>query len=395
MFETLSPAPPDPILGLGESFLADNRPGKINLSIGVFKDEQGQTPVLNCVKLAEQQLLESERTKGYLGIDGLADFNRLATELMLGGIVPPQQVAVCQTPGGTGALRVAADFLAKSLAPSRVWCSAPTWPNHGPIFESAGHEVKSYRYLSADRRTLDLEGMFDDLQQACPGDVVCLHACCHNPSGIDPTAQQWAAIAEQTASRKLMPLIDFAYQGFGDGLVEDQVGIRAMAQKHAEFLLCGSFSKNFGLYSERVGTLMVAVPQVDSANSVASRIKLAVRSNYSNPPRHGAAVVATVLSDPELRRQWEDELTGMRQRIHRMRSEFVAETKRIGCATDFSFLMDQRGMFSFSGLTPLQVDWLRTEKAIYIVGSGRINVAGITPQNLETLAAAVSEALSV
>ncbi len=395
MFETVAAAPPDPILGLGEAFQNDPRTNKINLTIGVYRDDQGRTAVLDCVKKAEAIILAKESTKGYLGIDGLVEFNRLASELSLADIVGAERVAAAQTPGGTGALKVAADFLAKSFPNARVWCSNPTWPNHFSLFETAGLETKVYPYLAADKKSLDLNAWVDTLErEARAGDAICLHACCHNPSGIDPTADQWEEIAQLTAQRGILPIIDFAYHGFGDGLEEDRLGIRAIAKEHQEFFVCSSYSKNFGLYSERVGGLMAICPTSEVASRVSSNIKQSVRANYSNPPRHGASIVATILADAELKKLWLSELAGMRNRIHSVRKMFVDAMRDLGCPIDFAFLLKQKGMFSFSGLTPMQVDWLRNEKAIYMVGSGRINVAGITSENLQSLCAAINDAIS-
>ncbi|MCC7334888.1 MAG: aspartate/tyrosine/aromatic aminotransferase [Pirellulaceae bacterium] len=394
MFETLAAAPPDPILGLTDTFVQDPRSDKINLTIGVYRDESGLTPILKSVKQAEERLLSSEKSKGYLGIDGLPEFRKLAGELTLGEWVEPERAAVCQTPGGTGALRVAADFLAKQTPHARVWCSTPTWPNHNSIFESAGLETKAYPYLSDDRKSLDFAAMFELLErEGRAGDVLLLHACCHNPTGIDPTTEQWSELAELAGQRGMLPLIDFAYHGFGDGLDEDRRAIAEISKHHAEFFVCSSYSKNFGLYSERVGALLAVCPDHTIAQRLASNIKVSVRSNYSNPPRHGGAIVAEILGDAELREQWLVELAQMRGRIHSMRTQFVEAMKQSGCAVDFSFLLGQRGMFSYSGLTPMQVDWLRTQKGIYIVGSGRINVAGITTSNMATLTNAIAEAL--
>lgn len=394
MFESLSPAPPDPILGLNDAFQQDKHPHKINLTSGVYRDESGLTPILPSVKEAERRLLEQETSKGYLGIDGMEEYRRLASQLTLGDIVDAQRVVACQTPGGTGALRVAADFIYKNTPQARVWCSTPTWPNHNSIFQMAGLETKAYPYLSADHKSLDFSAMLDALERdGRMGDVICLHACCHNPTGIDPTQEQWAEMAELVGQRGMLPLVDFAYQGFGDGLVEDRLCLTEIAKHNAEFLVCSSYSKNFGLYSERVGALLAVCTSADMVPCVASNVKVAVRCNYSNPPRHGGAIVATILGDAQLRSQWEKELGEMRGRIHNVREQFVSAMKQTNCAVDFSFLLSQRGMFSYSGLTPLQVDWLRTQRGIYIVGSGRINVAGITSSNLGTLSAAIAEAL--
>lgn len=393
MFESISAAPPDPILGLSDAFREDSRADKVNLTIGVYRDEAGKTPVLDCVKAAEKLLLENEDTKGYLGIDGLPEFRQLVSQLVLGQAVPSERVCTAQTPGGTGALRVAADFLASSGG-RRIWCSQPTWPNHGSIFESAGLEVLSFPYLASDRKSLEFDKLLETLERdGRAGDVICLHACCHNPTGIDPTTEQWQEIAGLTAGRGMLPLVDFAYHGFGDGLEEDRRGLLALAEQHEEMLICSSYSKNFGLYSERIGALLAVSQSAEATPKVASRIKQVVRSNYSNPPRHGGAVVATILGDESLRGDWENELAAMRGRIHQMRTEFVDAMRTAGCETDFSFLLSQRGMFSFSGLSPMQVDWLKKERGIYIVGSGRINVAGITPDNMPRLALAITEAL--
>lgn len=394
MFETLSAAPPDPILGLTEAFQQDPRKDKINLTMGVYRDSTGQTPVLECVKQAEQRLLQTESTKGYLGIDGLPEFRRLAAELTVGTLLPAERIVSCQTPGGTGALRVSADFLAAHHPRARVWCSNPTWPNHKSIFEAAGLETLSYPYLSADRKSLDYGAMLDQLDtQARAGDVLLLHACCHNPTGIDPTREQWGQLAELAAQRGLLPLIDFAYHGFGDGLEEDRLAIAEFSKCTPELLICGSYSKNFGLYSERVGALLVVCGGASATSAVASHVKVSVRSNYSNPPRHGGAIVAAILGDPQLKSLWQTELTTMRNRIHAMRKLFVESMAATGCGVDFSFLLGQRGMFSYSGLTPMQVDWLRSQKGIYIVGSGRINVAGITEDNIGQLTTAIAESL--
>lgn len=394
MFDSITPAPPDPILGLAEAFNQDGRPEKINLTIGVYRDGEGKTPVLESVKEAERRLLESESTKGYLGIDGLDAYNQAVRQLTLGDLVAADRVFVAQTPGGTGALKVAADFIRKNFSPARVWVSSPTWPNHVGIFETAGLATESYPYLTADRTAVAVEASLQHIEaQGRTGDVICLHACCHNPTGVDPTAEQWQAIAAATRRKGMLPLIDFAYHGFGDGLDEDRRGLEAIAKEHDEWLVCSSYSKNFSLYSERVGALQVICGTSRDANKAAGSVKQAVRSNYSNPPRHGAAIVATILDDPQLRKRWLRELQQMRDRIQRMRALFVEQMKATGCPTDFSFLLDQRGMFSFSGLTPVQVDSLRTNHAIYIVGSGRINVAGITEENVQRLTRAIATEL--
>ncbi len=313
----------------------------------------------------------------------------------MGNVIAPDRAAVVQTPGGTGALRVAGDFLATSFPHMRVWFSNPTWPNHMGIFQRSGLESKIHPYLSADKTSLDLTAMMDTLErEARAGDAIVLHACCHNPTGIDPTPEQWSEIAELTAQRGMLPILDFAYQGFGDGPEEDRLGLAEIAKQHQEFFVCSSFSKNFGLYSERVGALIGVTQSREHADKLLSQLKQSVRVNYSNPPRHGAAVVSTILGDAALKQEWLVELAGMRNRIHAMREKFVVGMKAAGCETDFSFLLKQKGMFSYSGLTPMQVDWLKSQKAIYMVGTGRINVAGITSSNLPVLCQAITEAIA-
>ena len=394
MFETLRPAPPDAIFGITEAFAADPSPQKINLAVGVFKDAQGQTPVLACVKAAERRLIESETTKTYLGIEGLADYREHVRRLVFSDAVAADRVAVVQTPGGTGGLRVVADFLAAHLSAATVWVSNPTWENHTNIFASAGLATDSYRYLDASKTRLDFQGMLDDLTaKARPGDVVLLHACCHNPTGVDLSPEQWAQVADLVVERKLLPLVDFAYQGFGAGLEEDAAGLRTLLGRCEELLVASSFSKNFGLYSERVGAAALVASEAPAAKAGLSQLKRAVRSNYSNPPRHGAAVVATVLGDAELTTLWTQELTAMRQRISAMRQELVEALRAGGAKRDFAFLLDQSGMFSYTGLTPMQCDRLRSEQSIYIVGSGRINVAGVTSENLPRLSEGILSVL--
>ncbi|MEY4565176.1 MAG: Aspartate aminotransferase [Planctomycetota bacterium] len=394
MFDHLTMAPADPILGLSQAFRNDPRGEKIDLTVGVYKDETGATPILKSVKEAERRLLEQETTKGYLGIEGLVEFDRQVAEMALQGAVSLDRTATVQTPGGTGACRVAADFVGRHFPGSRVWLSNPTWVNHNSIFEAAGLKVVVHPYLSADKVSLDLSGMLDTLKKdGRRGDVICLHACCHNPTGIDPDAVAWKQIAEVTSSIGMLPLVDFAYQGFGDGLAEDATGVKSLLEKHEELLVCSSLSKNFGLYSERVGAMTLVASTPQAAATAMSQLKLVVRCNYSNPPRHGASIVATILGDSELRKMWEAEVDGMRLRIHKMREMFVAGMHQLTKKRDFGFLLKQKGMFSYSGLTAMQVDWLQKNKALYIVGSGRINVAGMTTKNVPIICEAIAESL--
>jgi len=393
MFSSLPLAPPDAILGLAEAFKHDPNPKKINLSVGVYKDEQGNTPILACVKEAERRLLASEKSKGYLSIEGHPEYAQRVQELLFGAgheVLKSKRAITAQTPGGTGSLRVAADFLKKHFPQAKVWLSKPTWANHAAIFTAAGQQTDTYAYLDASGRGLDFTAMLAALKKIPAGDVVLLHACCHNPTGIDPTPAQWKEIAQVVQAQKVLPLIDFAYQGFGDGLVEDAGGLRELAIPGQELLICSSFSKNFGLYGERVGALTVVAADADSAHRTLSQVRTTIRSNYSNPPTHGAAVVATILGDAGLRQQWEQELAAMRERIHAMRRLFVETMRRKAPAQDFGFLANQKGMFSFSGLSNLQVDELRTKHALYVVGNGgRINVAGMTKENMEPLCTAI------
>ena len=397
MFEHISPAPPDSIRGLGEAFKRDPNPKKINLSVGVYKDAGGNTPVLASVKEAERRMLDAEKTKNYLSIEGLPDYGKYVRELLFGAgseIVTSQRAVTAQTPGGTGSLRVAADFLKKQMPGAKVWMSKPTWANHPAIFQAAGFQIEQYPYIDASGKALDFPALVGGLEKVSPGDIVLLHACCHNPTGIDPTLTQWKQIADVVYQRQALALVDFAYQGFGDGLQEDAAGLRELARPGKELLVCSSFSKNFGLYSERVGALTLVAPSSEAAEAALSHVRIAIRVNYSNPPQHGGAVVAAVLGSPELRQQWESELAEMRSRINGMRRLFVDTMKRKAPQHDFSFLSTQKGMFSFSGLTPMQVDELKTRHALYIVvAGGRINVAGMTEENMDQLTTAIASVL--
>ena len=392
MFESISAAPADPILGLADLFRADDRPEKINLGIGVYKYETGKTPVLTSVKKAEQYLLENETTKNYLSIDGLADFARCTQALLFGNqspLITAGRARTAQTPGGTGALRVAADFLATQTSVKRVWISNPSWPNHNNVFKAAGLEVCEYHYYDPANHTLDFDGMLASLKQVQPGDVVLFHGCCHNPTGIDPTAEQWHQLAELSQANGWLPLFDFAYQGFARGLEEDAEGLRIFAASHQELIVASSYSKNFGLYNERVGAITLVAADASVADTAFSQVKYTIRANYSNPPAHGAAIVATILGNDTLRTIWEQELSDMRQRIQRMRQLFVNTLAEKGAQRDFSFIIKQNGMFSFSGLTKDQVIRLREEFGVYAVNSGRVNVAGMTPDNMSALCEAI------
>lgn len=396
MLESIPLAPPDAILGLTEAFKKDPNPDKINLSVGVYRDAEGVTPILKCVKAAEKRLLDHESSKSYLPINGSPEYARVVQNLLFGGdheIVAAGRAATLHTPGGTGALRVASDFVKNLLPDARIWCTRPTWPNHPNVFAAAGLGVESFDYFDAAENALAFDAMIAGLEKIPAGHVVVLHACCHNPSGVDPTGDQWRQIADTVYGRRLLPLLDFAYQGFGDGLNQDAAGLLEFCRPGCELIVCSSFSKNFGLYNERVGALTFVGANPDSAAAVLSQMKACVRANYSNPPCHGGAIVSTVLQDDELKAEWATEVDAMRHRINGMRDLFVQTMKEQKASRDFSFIRQQRGMFSFSGLSAEQVDQLRDKYSIYAVRSGRINVAGITASNIERLCRAIGSVL--
>lgn len=396
MFERIEMAPPDAILGLTEAFKADPRPEKINLGVGIYKDENSNTPIFESVKKAEKRLLAAEKTKAYLPMPGDPAYGRDVREIIFGAghdILAANRAVTMHTPGGTAALRIGGDFLKKLQLAGRIWVSEPTWANHAGVFKAAGLEVASYPYYDAAGKQLAFDEMTSALEQVPAGDAVLLHACCHNPTGIDPTPEQWSQLAELARKAGFLPFFDFAYQGLGDGLEEDARGLRRFCDAGCEMLVASSFSKNFGLYNERVGALTLVAADADAAQRAFSQLKLCVRTSYSNPPSHGGAIVTTILGDPELRKMWESEVRAMCERINGMRELFVETLRGLGVKQDFSFIARQKGMFSFSGLTPEQVDALREKNAIYIVRSGRINVAALTSGNIETVCKAIAGVL--
>lgn len=396
MFETIPLAPADAILGLTEAFKKDPSPRKINLGVGVYTDATGRTPILNCVREAEKRLADKATTRSYLPIDGDPAYRAAVQGLLFGedtSLVNEDRVYTTTAPGGTGALRVVADFIKQHFPSTTVWLSQPTWPNHPQIFEAAGVRTATYRWFDPVSNGLDFEAALQDIQRIPGGGFVLLHGCCHNPSGADPDAAQWQQIADVLAARGLVPLIDFAYQGFGDGLDEDAVGVRTIAATCREAIICSSFSKNFGLYADRVGAATFITGDADAADKLASQVKRVIRANYSNPPQHGSAIITTVLNDPALKAQWLEELALMRGRINQMRSLFVKTLAEKGVERDYSFIERQRGMFSFSGLNKDQVRALRERYNIYIVGSGRISVAGMTEGNMDALCSAIADVL--
>jgi len=394
MFQHIQPAPRDPILGLTEAFRNDPNPQKINLGVGVYQDASGQTPVLESVRKAGRRVLEQQTTRSYLPIPGSPAFASAVQKLMFGEdheAIAAGRSATSHTPGGTGALRVAADLIHQHMPKATVWLTVPTWPNHPQIFAAAGVPTKSFPYFDPATNGLAFEKTLAAIKQIPAGDVVLLHGCCHNPTGIDPSNKQWGELADAVYGCGLLPLLDFAYQGFADGIQEDAAGLRAFCRPGAELIICSSFSKNFGLYCERVGALTVVAADRETADIVQSQVKVCIRANYSNPPAHGAELVTTVLGDPELTCLWRQEVAQMRDRINGVRRLLVDTLKAKGVPGDYSFITRQRGMFSFSGLTPEQVDALRENYAIYIVRSGRINVAGITEANVGRLCEAIAE----
>ncbi len=396
MFKNIKTAPADPILGLTETFKADPNPDKINLSVGVYKDANGQTPVLKSVKEAERRVLEQEDSKGYLPMTGEPAYCARVQEIMFGEdheIIAEKRAVTAQCPGGTGALRIVGDYLHVLHPSASLWLSDPTWANHGTIFGAAGLNCEKYSYRDPKTNGLDFDAMYESIKKIPRDDAILLHGCCHNPTGIDPTPEQWAKIGELLARQGVLPLVDFAYQGLADGIEEDRAGLLELTKKVKQMIVCSSFSKNFGLYRERTGALTVVADDAQQAARVMSQIKLRIRYNYSNPPSHGGQIVAIVLGDKELKAQWVEEVADIRNRINEMRHLFVKTLKEKGVTQDFSSITGQRGMFSFSGLTKDQVNRLRDEYSIYIVGSGRINVAGMTPSNMDRLCEAIKAVL--
>ncbi|GEN22385.1 aromatic-amino-acid aminotransferase [Halomonas cupida] len=392
MFEKIERVPGDAILGLIEAFRKDTNPQKVDLGVGVYRDAQGSTPVMRAVKEAEALLLKNETTKTYIGSHGAPSYGEVVLPLVLGEdspVLAAGRASVTQSPGGTGALRLAADFVASQLPGKGIWVSDPTWPNHHGIFTAAGIELHKYPYVDADNR-LDFNGMLSALKQIPQGDVVVLHACCHNPTGFDLNQQQWQQVLEVVQQRDLLPLVDFAYQGFAEGLDEDAYAVRLLAENLESVLITSSCSKNFGIYNERTGALIVVAKDNEEMENVRSQIAIVARENYSNPPAHGGSIVAEILHSAELEKIWREELTEMRDRINTLRRDFVEALKPYGLDEKYAHIAEQRGMFSYTGLTPEQVDRLRDEFGIYMVRSGRANVAGFSNENLPYIAKAVA-----
>ncbi|TWT18274.1 aromatic amino acid transaminase [Luteimonas wenzhouensis] len=392
-FANVELVPGDPILGLTEAYNADPRATKVNLGVGIYYDEDGRIPVLRAVQQVERQLAEQSKPRGYLPIDGLPDYTRATRDLLFGAqspLVVEGRAVTTQTIGGSGALRVGAELLKKTLPFARIAISSPSWENHRAVFTAVGFEVVEYAYFDAATRGVDFDGMLADLRRLEPGTVVLLHACCHNPTGADLTPAQWDQVVALLHERGLFPFIDMAYQGFDRGIEEDAHAIRLLAASPIRnFVVASSYSKSFSLYGERVGALTVVADSADEARRVQSQIKRLVRANYSSPSTHGAALVAGVLNDPALRAQWEEELGQMRTRIHALRAGLVERLAAHG-APQYDFIQRQAGMFSYSGLSRAQVDRLRDEYGIYAVGTGRICVAALSARNLDYVASAVA-----
>ena len=389
-------APRDPILGLNEQFNADPNPAKVNLGVGVYYDDNGKLPLLQCVTAAERQMLESPKARGYLPIDGIAAYDKAVQGLVFGAesdAVQGGRVVTVQAIGGTGGLKVGADFLKRVNPGAQVLISDPSWENHRALFTQAGFAVGTYPYYDAARRGIDFDGMLHALQAAASGTVVVLHACCHNPTGYDLTPEQWTQVVAAVKAKGLVAFLDMAYQGFGEGIAEDGAVIQQFLAAGVDFFVATSFSKSFSLYGERVGALSVVCANQAEAARVLSQLKIVIRTNYSNPPTHGAQVVSMVLNSPALRSMWEEELAGMRVRIKRMREELVSKLAVAGIAQDFGFISRQKGMFSYSGLSKAQMERLRSTFGVYGVDSGRICVAALNSRNIDYVVSAIAQVL--
>jgi aromatic-amino-acid transaminase len=388
-------APRDPILGVTEAFVADKNPNKVNLGVGVYCDDNGKVPLLECVRRAERQRVDAAPAHSYLPIDGLQSYDRAVMELVFGAEAARSgRIITVQALGGTGGLKIGADFLRRVDPAAQVWISEPSWENHRALFENAGFRVNTYPYYQAKTRGLDFEGMRGALDGLAAGSIVVLHACCHNPTGVDLSHEQWQEVLDVVKRRALVPFLDLAYQGFGDGIDADGYAVRLFAASYSPVFVSSSFSKSFSLYGERVGAFSLLAASADEAARALSQVKRLVRTNYSNPPTHGGQIVATVLSSPELRALWEQELAGMRDRIKAMRKALVEKIHARAPRADFSFIVDQRGMFSYSGLTKAQVERLRAEFSVYAIETGRICVAALNSKNIDYAADAIAKVAS-
>lgn len=396
LFSAVEMAPRDPILGLTEAFNADTRPTKVNLGVGVYYNEEGRIPLLRAVEEAEKARIAAHAPRGYLPIEGIGAYDQAVQKLLFGNdaaLLADSRVVTAQALGGTGALKVGADFLKRLLPDAVVAISDPSWENHRALFESAGFRVQSYRYYDAASHGLNRAGMLEDIKALPARSIVLLHACCHNPTGVDLSGDDWKQVLEAIREGDHVPFLDIAYQGFGDGIEEDAAAVRLFAESGLQFFVSSSFSKSFSLYGERVGALSIVTASKDEAARVLSQVKRVIRTNYSNPPTHGASVVASVLNSPELRALWEAELAEMRGRIQSMRQAMVEQLAAQGAKRDFAFVARQRGMFSYSGLSAEQVERLRSEFGIYAVATGRICVAALNQRNLSSVTQAIAQVL--
>jgi len=397
MFESLRAVPADPILHLSVLYKQDTNPNKVDLGVGVYKDETGHTAIMEAVSRAEERLLTLEDTKAYVGMAGSKRYCELMAQVTLGvdsEIISNQRFAMAQTPGGSGALRVVAELMNVVKPGATVWVGNPTWANHIPVMKSAGLEVKQYPYYDANTKSVDFDAMIASLKaDTQAGDIVLLHGCCHNPSGADLNLEQWQVTADVLKAQGVMPFVDIAYQGLGDGMEEDAQGLRIMAATVPEMIIASSCSKNFGLYRERTGTAIIITKDEDQAYIAQSQLNSVIRANYSMPPSHGAMVVEVILADPKLKQMWRDELKTMRKRIADLRGQLVDAIKAEGVEQDFSFIQRQKGMFSFLGVNPQQVDKLVNEHSVYLVGSSRINIAGLNQHNIAYVAKAIAAVL--
>ena len=396
LFSGIAQAPADPILGLTEAFIADTNPGKVNLGVGVYQDGSGKVPVLHAVRKAEAQVYEREDSKSYIPIDGIPAYNKQVQHLLFGAdsaLLAEGRAVTVQGLGGTGALKVGADFLRRFFPEANLYISDPSWENHRALFEAAGFKVESYPYYDPQTHGADFDGMVARLTQLPAQSIVLLHACCHNPTGADLTPAQWDVLVGLFQGSALIPFLDFAYQGFGDGLNEDAYAVRAFAAAGIPCLIASSFSKSFSLYRERVGALTVVTSDAAESGRVLSQLKRVIRTNYSSPAAHGANVAAAILADSDLRRLWEEELAQMRNRIRQMRGLFVQGLRDRNVPQDFGFIAGQKGMFSYSGLTRDQAHKLRAECSLYIVDSGRICVAAMNERNLPAICDAIANVL--
>lgn len=397
LFANVEMAPRDPILGITEAYNADQNPNKVNLGVGVYYDDNGKLPLLECVKRAEQEMVEKAAPRGYLPIDGLPAYDVAVQGLVFGADSEPvksKRVVTVQSLGGTGGLKIGADFLRRVNPNAELWISDPSWENHRALFETAGFKVHTYPYYDPATHGVKFDAMIECLRGLPAGSVIVLHACCHNPTGVDLTADQWTKVIETINAQGLVPFLDIAYQGFGDGLDADGAVIRRFAEAGGPVFVSNSFSKSVSLYGERVGALSIVATSAEEAARVLSQIKRVVRTNYSNPPTHGSKIVATILSSPELRKVWEGELAHMRDRIKSMRTQLVEKLKARVPNVNFDFVIKQRGMFSYSGLTKEQVHKLRDEYSIYAVDSGRICVAALNSKNIDYVADAIAKVIA-